>query len=108
MSGAIIPLPQYAFMVWCLVKAQEQLCLYFLIRSCGWMEVWLLAFLTSTLGPAQPPIQWVLGIYRPGRDDDHSPPSSAKVKNARSYTSIPPVSTHGMVLRLPCGDFSQP
>jgi len=25
MSGAIHPLPQYAFMAWCLVKAQGQL-----------------------------------------------------------------------------------
>jgi len=25
MSGAIPPLPQYAFMAWCLVKAQVQL-----------------------------------------------------------------------------------
>jgi hypothetical protein len=25
MSGAIPPFPQYAFMVWCLVKAQGQL-----------------------------------------------------------------------------------
>jgi len=30
MSGAIHPLPQYAFMAWCLVKAQGQLYLYFL------------------------------------------------------------------------------
>jgi hypothetical protein len=35
--------------------------------------------------PSQPPIQWVpgalsLGIKRPGREDDHSPPSSAEVK----------------------------
>jgi hypothetical protein len=29
MSGAIPPLPQYAFMVWCSVKAQGQLYLYF-------------------------------------------------------------------------------
>jgi len=28
MSGAILPLPQYAFMVWCLVKAHGQLYLY--------------------------------------------------------------------------------
>jgi hypothetical protein len=37
------------------------------------------------LGPTQPPIQWVLGalslgINRPGREADYSPPSSAKVK----------------------------
>jgi hypothetical protein len=37
------------------------------------------------LEPTQPPIQWVLGalsleIKRPGREADHSPPSSAEVK----------------------------
>jgi hypothetical protein len=36
---------------------------------------------------AQPPIQWVpgnpsLGVKRPGREADHSPPSSAGVNNA--------------------------
>jgi hypothetical protein len=41
-------------------------------------------------GPTQPPIQWVpvalsLGLKRPGREADHSPPSSAEVKNAWSY-----------------------
>jgi hypothetical protein len=44
------------------------------------------------LGPTQPPIQWVpgalsLGVKRSGREADHSPPSSAEVKNAWSYTS---------------------
>jgi hypothetical protein len=29
---------------------------------------------------------------------DHSPPSSAEVKNAWSYTSTPPVRLHGVVL----------
>jgi hypothetical protein len=43
-------------------------------------------------GAHQPPIQWVpgvlsLGIKRPGREADHSPPCSAKVKNAWRYTS---------------------
>jgi hypothetical protein len=39
------------------------------------------------LGPTQPPVQWVPGVLspgdktRPGRDADHSPPSSAEVKN---------------------------
>jgi hypothetical protein len=37
------------------------------------------------LGPTQPPIQWIpgslfLGIKRPGREADHSPRSSAEVK----------------------------
>jgi hypothetical protein len=39
----------------------------------------------TALGPTQPPIQWVpgalsLGVKRPGREVDHSPPSSAEVK----------------------------
>jgi hypothetical protein len=36
------------------------------------------------------PTQWVRGIKRPGRETDQSPPSSSEVKNAWSYTSIPP------------------
>jgi hypothetical protein len=37
------------------------------------------------LGPTQPPIQWVLGaislgVKRPRREADHSPPFSAEVK----------------------------
>jgi hypothetical protein len=48
----------------------------------------------TALGPTQPPTQWVpgafsLGVKRPGREADHSPPSSAEVKNAWSYTSAP-------------------
>jgi hypothetical protein len=39
----------------------------------------------TTLGSIQPPIQWVLGalflgVKRPGREADYSPPSSAEVK----------------------------
>jgi hypothetical protein len=41
----------------------------------------------TALGPTQPPIQRVsgalsLGLKRLGREADHSPPSSAEVKNA--------------------------
>jgi hypothetical protein len=41
--------------------------------------------LVLALGPTQPPVQWVpgvisLGVKRPRREADHSPPSSAKVK----------------------------
>jgi hypothetical protein len=55
------------------------------------------------LGPTQPPMQWVpgalsLGVKWPGHECDHSPPSNAKVKNAWSYTSTPPIHLHGMVL----------
>jgi hypothetical protein len=43
------------------------------------------------LGPTQPPTQWVpgalsLGLKRPGREADHSPPTSAGI-NAWSCTS---------------------
>jgi hypothetical protein len=63
-------------------------------------------FTTSSrtdMGPTQPPNQWVpavlsLGIKWPGREADHSPPSSAEVKNAWSYTSTLPVCLHGVVL----------
>jgi hypothetical protein len=47
-----------------------------------------------TLGPRQPHIQWVPGAVSPGvkrlgREADHSPPSSAEVKNGGA---IPPLS----------------
>jgi hypothetical protein len=51
----------------------------------------------------QTPTQWVpgtlsLGVKQPGREADHSPPSSAEVKNAWSYTSTPSIRLHGMAL----------
>jgi hypothetical protein len=57
----------------------------------------------TALGPTQPPIKWVLpgaltpGVKRPVREANHSSPSSAEVKNARSYTSIPTIRLHGVV-----------
>jgi hypothetical protein len=61
--------------------------LYWVILSFG--RLWV-----SIGVDTQPPIQWVpgtlsLGIKRPGREADHSPPFSAEVKNAWSYTSTP-------------------
>jgi hypothetical protein len=49
-------------------------------------------------GHDQPPIQWVpgalsSGVKRPGREADHSPPSSDEVKNAWGYTSTPNISS---------------
>jgi hypothetical protein len=49
---------------------------------------------SDTLGPTHPPIQWVqvalsLWVKRLRREADHSPPSSAAVKNGWSYTSTP-------------------
>jgi hypothetical protein len=42
------------------------------------------------LGSTQPPIKWVPGLKRQGREADHSPPTSAEVKKMWIYTSIPP------------------
>jgi hypothetical protein len=57
----------------------------------------------KTLGPTQPPIQWApgtlsVGVKRPVREADHSPPPSAEVKNACSCTSTPPIRLNGVVL----------
>jgi hypothetical protein len=46
----------------------------------------------SVSGPTQPPTERLSGaaslrVKRPGREADHSTPSSAEVKNACSYTS---------------------
>jgi hypothetical protein len=54
-------------------------------------------FCTSSrpsVGPTQPPIQWVPGalspgLKQPGREADHSPPASAEVKKMLVYTSTP-------------------
>jgi hypothetical protein len=50
---------------------------------------------TPVPGPTQPPIQWVTGalapgVKQPGREADHSPPTSAKVQNTWIYTSTLP------------------
>jgi hypothetical protein len=57
----------------------------------------------GSVGPTQLPIEWVpetlsLGIKWPARETNHSPPPSAEVKNAWSYTSTPPMRLHSMVL----------
>jgi hypothetical protein len=57
----------------------------------------------TALGSTQPPIQWVPGalsleVKWPGREADHSPPSSAEVKNAWNYTSTHPILFHGVVI----------
>jgi hypothetical protein len=42
----------------------------------------LIAVSRPTLGPTQPPVQWVQGSKAcPGRDADHSHPSSSEVIN---------------------------
>jgi hypothetical protein len=54
------------------------------------------------LGPTQPLIQWVPealspGVRRPGREADHSHPSSAEVRNAWKITSLPNTSSRRCV-----------
>jgi hypothetical protein len=40
------------------------------------------------------------GKARPGRDADHSPPSSAEVKKERSYTSSAPQTPPAMMMMM--------
>jgi hypothetical protein len=62
------------------------------VRSSSPSRVKSFLFSTSSiqaLGPTQPPTQWVPGalspgVKRPGREFDHSPPTSAKVKKSGS------------------------
>jgi len=51
------------------------------------------------------PIQWVtgalsLGVKRPGREADHSPPSSAEVKECVELFLHYPIRLNGVVLSL--------
>jgi hypothetical protein len=53
--------------------------------------------------PTQPPIQWVpgalsLGVKRVGREADHSPPSSAEIKEFVELYFHSPIRLHGVVL----------
>jgi len=47
------------------------------------------------LGPTQSSMEWLPGVLSPGIkhprcETEHSPPTSAEVKSAWSYNSIPP------------------
>jgi hypothetical protein len=64
-------------------------------------KYFLSASSTTVLGPTQPPVQWVLGalspgVKRPGREADHSTPTSAEVNWI--YTPTPPIRFHGVIL----------
>jgi hypothetical protein len=56
------------------------------IRFPGGLGIFLFNTASRTaLGPIQPTIQWIkgalsLGVKRPGREADHSPPSNLEVK----------------------------
>jgi hypothetical protein len=53
------------------------------------VQVWRRFLLSMSprlvVGPIQPPIQQLPGVKRPGHEADHSPPTSAKVKNTWIY-----------------------
>jgi hypothetical protein len=56
-----------------------------MIGSSSSARGWEFLSLPPALGPTHPPNQWVpealsLGVKRPGRKADHSPPSRAEVK----------------------------
>jgi hypothetical protein len=56
----------------------------------------------SALGPTQSPIQRITGPVSPGethpeREADHSPPSSAEIKNGGAIPPLP-IRLHGLVL----------
>jgi hypothetical protein len=94
----LYPTPPYDFMAWCLIKHGGNFTFTLLFVPTGWMigvlgfdsrrRLGIFLFTAASrpaLGLTQLPIQWVpgalsLGVKRPGRKADHSPPSSAEVK----------------------------
>jgi hypothetical protein len=57
----------------------------------------------SVLGPTQPSIQWTPeafspGVKRPGREANHSPPTSIEVKKTWIYTSTPPYAFMALII----------
>jgi len=63
----------------------------------------MVGFFLFATASTQPPIQWILGgsylgIKRPGREANYSPPSNVEFKNAWSYTSTLPIRIHDLVL----------
>jgi hypothetical protein len=52
----------------------------------------------QALEPTHPPIERVQGVKRQGREADHSPPISDKVKLKWTYTSTNPTRLHDIAL----------
>jgi hypothetical protein len=95
MSGAIPPLPNMPSWRCAQLKHRDRFTFTFSASR-------------PALGPTQSSIQWTpeslsMGVKRPRREADHSPPSSAEVKNAWSYTSTLPIRLHGIVLSYSTG-----
>jgi hypothetical protein len=74
------------------------------VRLPAGLEIFIFTTVSRTaLGPTQPPIQWVLGaislrVKRPDREADHSPPSSAEVKECVELYLHYQIRLHGVVL----------
>jgi len=86
MRGAMPPLPQYVFMAWCLVKHRDNL---------PHVQT------GSGVHPASYPVGTgvlSLGLKRPSREANHSPSSSAEVKECVELYFHSPIRLHGMVL----------
>jgi hypothetical protein len=90
----------------CSIRIQE-FCGIFLIICLLCIRIFSSTILSivsrPTVGPTHPPIQWVQAVLSPGvkqlgHEADHSPPSSAEVKNVWGYTSTPLIHLNGMVL----------
>jgi hypothetical protein len=57
----------------------------------------------TTLGPTQPPIEWIpaavsMRVQRPEREPDYSPPSSAEVKECAKLYLHSQIRLNGVVL----------
>jgi hypothetical protein len=63
------------------------------LNSDAFVRLYLFCFKT------QPPVQWVPGIKRPGREADHSPPASRGQENMDLYTHSP-IRLHGILFNL--------
>jgi hypothetical protein len=99
-ARSYISAPQYVFVVWCLIKQwihfhgnsrDSSVGIapgYGLYDRGSRRGLGIILFTTASrtaLEHTKTPIQWVpgtlsMGVKRPGREDDHSPPSSGQVK----------------------------
>jgi hypothetical protein len=93
MHGTKSPLSQYVFMEWCLIKHENVFMAWFLLKhrdvftfTSPWEFKDSATASRPALGHTQPPVQWVPGVKWPGRESDHSPPSTSE--STWSYTSI--------------------
>jgi hypothetical protein len=69
------------------------------VRFPGGLGIFLFTTASRTvLGPTPSYPMGTSGVKRPGREADHSPPSSADVKECVELYPTPPIRLHGVVL----------